>query len=147
MTDAAKILKGYRNHRKLGEARDIALMLSLEHQRPIHINEQTPKHITTSDGRDRTTFAGWYLSLTKGEQTIESAIPEGWVEPEVDETGRLAKEAREEIASVAKSALADAADALVEALGEEHEDQVRTMLATWARRIPGEAWDDRLPQA
>jgi len=147
MTEAARILKGYRNHRKLGEARDIAIMLSETHQRPVHINQQETKTITTSDGRVRNTFAGYYLSLTAGEQTVESAIPEGYVEPEVEDTGRLAKEARDEIASVAKYALAEAADSLVEALGVEHEEQVKSMLATWARRIPGGAWPLSLPQA
>ena len=142
MTDAAKILKGYRNHRKLGEARDIAEYLSDLHARPVHINEQTPKTITTTDGRVRTTFAGWYLSLTAGEQTIETFAPEGWVAPEPDETGRLAKEQREHVASKAKEALEALAAEMAEELGEDHAQQVETMVATWARRIPGEGWGD-----
>ena len=156
MTDAAKILKGYRNHRRLDDVFDAegnlveagasstAQSLCEEHERPVYVNEQTSKTITTSDGRVRTTFAGFYLSLSKGSQTIEDHIPEGYVAPEPEETGRLAKEQRDAVAQAAKTALADVAEALIEEYGADHDEQVRSMLATWARRIPGEAWDNRL---
>lgn len=144
MTDAAKILKGFRNHRKLGEANDIAKYLSEQNDRPVYVNAQETKTITTSDGRVRNTFEGYYLSLTAGDQTVISHVPEGWVEPEPENTGRLAKEQREFIAESAKAALADLVETLTEALGNDHDEQVRSMLATWARRIPGEAWDNRL---
>ena len=159
MTEAARVLKGHRNHRSLtdlfdGEgnvvtkgAQTVANELSEAEGIPIHLNEQDAKVITTSDGRVRKTFQGFYLSLSKGPNTIYSVIPEGWVEPEPEETGRLAKEERETIAFEAKAALADLAERLVEEMGEDHEAQVLSMLATWARRIPGEAWDTRLPQA
>ena len=156
MTEAARILKGYRNHRNLedlydseGEvivkgAKTVATELSEAEGIPIHVNEQTAKTITTSDGRVRKTFQGFYLSLSKGEQTIFSAIPEGYVEPEVEDTGRIAKETRERIALVAKQALADAVDDLIAELGEDHDERVRGMVAAWAKRIPGEGWDLRL---
>jgi hypothetical protein len=156
MNQAARRLKGHRNHRDLAPlgspgqngyqpgARLAAEELSAEHGVPVFIQRQEPKHLTTSDGRKRTTFDGFYLAFSRTDQTIEAIIPEGYVEPETEDNGRLTKVEREQVAASAVRALADAMDAATEYLGADHADQVRAMLAAWARRVPGAEWDSRL---
>ena len=158
-TEAARILKGHRNHRNQADLFDAegnvvlegadstAEALMIEHERPIYVNRQSTKTITTSDGRVRKTFDGFYLSLTSGEQTVKAFTPEGWVEPEPEETGKMAKEQRESIALAAKVALADLVASLTEDTDEDVTERIAQMVAAWARRIPGEGWDERLPQA
>ena len=156
MNVAAQRLKGYRNHRHLDDlydgegnvvekgARSTAQDLMERYEVPVFIQRQTSKAITTSDGRKRTTFDGYYLAFSETDQTIETVAPEGWVPPEPDQSGRIAREQREEAAQAAKTALADAMEGFLTEDDEDANEKVRTTFAAWARRIPGEGWDDRL---
>ena len=156
MNVAARRLKGHRNHRDLeplgtpGQngyqpgARLAAEELSAEYGIPVFIQRQEPKKLTTSDGRKRTTFDGFYLAFTRTKQTIDAIIPEGWTEPEPEDGGRLSQAERQMVAASAVRSLADAMVAATEYLGADHADQVRAMLAAWARRVPGAEWDTRL---
>jgi hypothetical protein len=155
MNEAAKRLKGHRNHRHLDDlfdgegnvvqqgARTTAIELMEQYGEPVYINRQTSKVIETSDGRIRTTFDGYYLAFSRTDHTIEMHAPEGWVEPEPDLTGSIARERREAFAAKAKQALADVME-MAASDDPDSEDAYRSMAATWAKRIPGEAWDERL---
>lgn len=156
MNIAAQRLAGHRNHRSLTDlfdaegvvvqegARTTAIALMEKYEVPVFIQKQTSKSITTSDGRKRTTFDGFYLAFSETDNTIESVKPEGWVDAEPESTGKLAREQREEMALAAKVALADLMESLLVEDDEETNAKVRTTFAAWARRIPGDATDERL---
>lgn len=155
MNVAAQRLKGHRNHRSLTDlfdaegtivqpgARSVAKDLMEEHGVPVFIQKQDAKSITTSDGRERTTFEGFYLAFNETENTIESVKPEGWVDEEPESISKLAREQRAAMAEVAKAALADAMEQYLTE-DDDANEKVRLTFAVWARRIPGDAWDERL---
>jgi len=156
MNVAAQRLKGHRNHRSLTDlfdaegnvvekgARTTAQELMEQYEVPVFVQRQNAKSITTSDGRERTTFDGYYLAFSETDNTIESVKPDGWTDEEPESTGKLAREQREEMALAAKVALADLMESLLVEDEEETNAKIRTTFAAWAKRIPGDATDVRL---
>jgi hypothetical protein len=155
MSKASSILKDVRNHKYLDElgkpkqegylpgARLTASTLSEKHSIPIHINVSQTETRVIKDGRTRTGTKWYYLSLTGTDNTIESVIPDGWSEP-VKVSSGLSREERETIATQAKVALADLMVDLMASTDATRADAIHDAVTSWAARIPGSGWDERL---